>query len=81
MSKKPDYLIKVDTLHRFVIPLNIRQKLNINSGDKLEVYCDDTQIVLKPQSFRCVICGQDNPIIAYVSEKPICCSCYKQIVS
>ncbi|MBQ3286110.1 MAG: AbrB/MazE/SpoVT family DNA-binding domain-containing protein [Ruminococcus sp.] len=81
MSCKPDYIIKVDPLHRFVIPVNVRQKLNIQSGDKLEVFCDDNKIILQPRSTRCIICGLNNPIITYVNDQPICCDCYKQIIS
>lgn len=43
---KPDCIVKVDTIHRFVIPHQIIRKLNINGGDELEVFCDDKQIVL-----------------------------------
>ena len=38
---------KIDELGRFVIPMEMRNKLDISSNDPLEIYVEGTSIVLR----------------------------------
>lgn len=38
---------KIDPLGRVVIPKGLRRKMNIDCGDTIEIYLEDTEIVLK----------------------------------
>lgn len=38
---------KVDELGRIVIPREVREKLNINSNDEIEIVIDENKIIMK----------------------------------
>lgn len=47
---------RVDELGRVVIPVDIRKKLDINTGDKLEIFLEDNIIgMTKPDSDNIVV--------------------------
>lgn len=45
--KNKENIRKIDEIGRIVIPLNNRKQLNINTGDKLEIFISGKNIVLK----------------------------------
>ena len=69
---------RVDELGRVVIPIEIRNQFNIVEKDPIEIYVDDSSIILKKYEPNCVFCGNTNDLIEYkgklVSEK-----CSKEI--
>ena len=47
----------IDSVGRFVIPMELRRKMNlINAEDALEVFVDDDKIVLRKYSPSCIFC-------------------------
>jgi transcriptional pleiotropic regulator of transition state genes len=68
----------IDYLGRVVIPMEIRESLNINPKDLLEIYLDGNQIILKKNTDSCVFCGSENELISFEG-KDICKSCLAKI--
>ena len=69
---------KIDELGRVVIPIEIRNKLNINIKDELEIYVDGSSIILKKYEPNCIFCGGNKDLIEY-KDKLICEKCKKNI--
>ena len=68
----------VDELGRVVIPKEIRNKLEINEKDPLEIYVDGASIVLKKVESNCIFCGNEKNLINY-KDKLICSKCLNNL--
>ena len=71
---------KVDDLGRVVIPKDIRNKLNIPVGTRLEVYAtEDGKIVAERLDDSCALCGaSETRLIAFFS-KFLCEDCVDKL--
>ncbi len=69
---------KVDELGRVVIPIELRNKFEINEKDPIEIYVDGSSIVLKKYEPNCVFCGSSKKLVQY-KEKLICSKCAAKI--
>lgn len=69
---------KVDELGRIVLPIELRRTLNIDIKDSIEIYVDNSSIVLKKYEPTCVFCGEANDVISY-KDKNICKSCLEEM--
>ena len=65
---------RVDELGRVVLPIELRRTLGINEKDSLEIYVDETQIILKKYEPACIFCNNASNIINYKG-KNLCSSC------
>ncbi len=65
---------KVDELGRVVIPIELRNKFNINIKDPIEIFVDGSSIVLKKFEPNCVFCGSSKNLISY-KDKLVCEKC------
>lgn len=69
---------KVDELGRIVLPKELRNVLDINIKDPLEVYTDGDFILLKKYEPACVFCGSaDN--IKRIHDKNVCSDCIEEL--
>jgi transcriptional pleiotropic regulator of transition state genes len=68
---------KVDHLGRIVLPKELRGKLNIQPQDGVEIFVDESHIVLKRYNPSCVICGSIEQLF-YFREKIICEDCVNE---
>lgn len=64
----------VDELGRVVIPKEIRNTLNINTKDLLEIHIEGDMIVLKKNENKCILCGSTEQLLVY-NDKPVCTAC------
>lgn len=71
-------LRRVDELGRVVIPIDIRTQLGIKERDALEVYIENSAIVLKKHEKKCVFCESANNLTDYKNQ-PICKKCLNNI--
>ncbi len=71
---------KIDGLGRVVIPMEIRNKLNISQNDPLEIHVEGTSIVIRKDEPTCTFCGGTKNVIEY-KDKKICEKCLKEIKS
>lgn len=65
---------KVDELGRIVLPIELRRTLDIDIKDSLEIYVDDSRIILKKYEPTCIFCGEGNDIVNF-NDKNICKDC------
>lgn len=68
---------KVDELGRIVIPIDIREQLNIMEKDQLEIFLEGECIILKRPLNYCVFCGKREGTIEFKNRK-ICEICDKE---
>jgi len=69
---------KIDELGRIVLPIEIRNTMNIRSRDPIEIFVDEDKIILKKYEPACIFCGNaDN--VEYYKGKLICHDCLKAI--
>ncbi len=69
---------KIDSLGRFVIPIELRTILEINNSDSIEIFTEDDKIILKKYQPACLFCGSADDVI-YFKGKLICGSCLEEI--
>ena len=69
---------RVDELGGVVIPIEIRNQFNIIEKDPIEIYVDDSSIILKKYEPNCVFCGSTDDLIEYKG-KLVCKKCSKEL--
>ena len=69
---------KIDELGRIVLPIEIRNTMNIESRDPIEIFVDEDKIVLKNYEPSCVFCGNVENV-QYYRGKLICRKCLDEI--
>lgn len=69
---------KVDELGRIVLPIELRRTLDIVEKDALEIYVDESAIVLKKYQPACIFCGNAKDIIHFKG-KNICPGCMEEL--
>lgn len=71
---------EIDQLGRFVIPKEIRNTLNIQSYDPLEIYTEDDKIILRKYAPACIFCNELDNVTNYKG-KLICQDCLSELAS
>ena len=69
---------KVDELGRIVLPAEIRQSMDINVRDALEIFTDEGRIILQKYEPSCVFCTKVDNITLY-KNKRICADCLAEL--
>ncbi len=78
--KSTGIIRKIDELGRFVIPMEMRNKLSISNNDSLEIYVEGTSIILKKYQPDCVFCGSSKNVVEYKG-KNVCEKCLNEMKS
>ena len=69
---------KIDELGRIVLPIEIRNTLDIKAKDSIEIFVDDDKIILKKYQPSCIFCGNaDN--VTYYKGKLVCLDCIAEL--
>ena len=68
----------IDKLGRFVIPVELRNKLGIENGDAIEIFAEQDRIVLRKCETSCILCRSEKNITMFM-DKPLCGSCIEEI--
>ena len=63
--KATGILRKIDGLGRIVIPMEIRNKLEIAENDPLEIHVEGSSIVLRKYEPDCTFCGSSRNVVEY----------------
>lgn len=71
---------KIDELGRIVLPAEIRQSMDIETRDSLEIYTDGERIVLQKYHPGCIFCSNADGLV-YFGQKRICADCLEKIKS
>ena len=69
---------KIDELGRIVIPIEIRNTLNIESRDALEIFTESDKIILSKYQPACLFCGNSENML-FFHGKLICHECLEQL--
>lgn len=69
---------KVDELGRIVLPISIRQTMDINEKDSLEIFTDENKIILQKYQPSCIFCNNVDDIV-FFNGKRVCESCLQKI--
>ena len=69
---------RVDELGRVVIPIEIRNQFNIIEKDPIEIYVDDSSIILKKYQPNCAFCNTTENLVEY-KKKLVCEKCTKHL--
>ena len=70
---------RVDSLDRIVIPKEICKKLGIEPRDALEIFVDETKIILSKYEPSCIFCKEVQGTVMY-KKKLICEKCIRTLV-
>ena len=65
---------KVDELGRIVIPIELRNKLDIAIKDPIEIFVEGSSIILKKYEPNCIFCGGSKELTSY-KDKLVCSKC------
>jgi len=69
----------VDSVGRFVIPMELRRTLGIiDSEDALEVFVDEDKIILRKYSPSCLFCKSLDDVIEFNGKK-VCKKCIEAL--
>jgi len=60
---------KVDELGRIVLPSELRNTLNIKEKDPLEIFIEDSKIILRKYEPSCIFTGIMDGLIEYKGKK------------
>lgn len=69
---------KVDELGRIVLPIEIRKIMDIKVKDSVEIFTDDSRIILQKYSPACTFCNNADNVV-YFNGKRICADCIEKI--
>ena len=78
--KTTGILRKIDGLGRVVVPMEIRNKLDISQNDPLEIHVEGNTIVLRKFEPDCTFCGSSKNVIEFKG-KNVCEKCAKELKS
>lgn len=70
----------VDNLGRIVIPIELRRSMNIEEGDRLEIFVHGDNIVLVKTVLHCAVCGTTDGDMHLIGDWHICRDCAQRIV-
>ena len=69
---------KMDELGRIVLPIELRNKLDIGPKDPIEIFTDGDKIILKKYQPSCILCGSlDENVL--INEKRVCKKCIEKL--
>ena len=69
---------KVDELGRIVLPAEIRQNMDIQVKDSLEIFTENERIILQKYRPSCIFCNNVDQVV-YFNDKRICTECLEKI--
>ena len=68
----------VDALGRVVIPMEIRENLNIKTKDLLDISVQGKQIVLTKHGETCIFCDCADDLVIF-EDKKVCKTCLAKL--
>lgn len=78
MVKSTGIVRRIDELGRIVLPMELRNKLNITEKDPMEIFVDGESIILKKYQNSCIFCGNTKSLINYKGQL-LCEKCAEKI--
>jgi len=69
---------KIDQLGRIVLPIELRNSLNISANDQLEFLVDGDRITMKKRKSACEFCDSTKDVINF-SGRSVCRKCINKM--
>ncbi len=69
---------KIDELGRIVIPAEIRQNMDLQIKDSMEIFTEENRIILQKYQPCCLFCRNADNVV-YFNDKRICRSCLEKL--
>lgn len=69
---------KIDELGRIVLPIELRNKLDIAPRDDLEIFTEENRIILQKHEGSCIFCGGTENVASYRG-KLVCLACRRDL--
>ncbi len=69
---------KVDSLGRIVLPIELRRVMGIDIKDPIEIFVDDSHIVLGKYQPACIFCESVSGVTEFKGSK-ICATCMSKL--
>ena len=69
---------KIDELGRIVLPIELRNKMDINTKDSVEIFVDNDKIILKKYQPCCVFCGNADNVTMFKGKR-VCRDCIEEM--
>jgi len=69
---------KIDELGRIVLPIEIRNTMDIKNRDAIEIFVDEDKIILKKYEPSCIFCNNAGNV-TYFKGKLICADCLETL--
>jgi transcriptional pleiotropic regulator of transition state genes len=69
---------KVDELGRIVLPAEIRQNLDIQVKDAIEIFTEGERIILQKYQPSCIFCNNVDNVV-YFQDKRVCNECIAKL--
>ncbi len=69
---------KVDNLGRIVLPIELRNVLNIDPKDSLEIFIEGASIILRKYEPQCTFCDNVDNVIHF-NGRNICKECIQKL--
>lgn len=76
--KKTGVYRHLDALGRIVLPMEMRNILNLKNGDALDIAMEGDSIILKKRLNSCIICNSKENLVDFEG-KHICNNCLQRI--
>ncbi len=69
---------KIDELGRLVLPAEIRQCMDIQVRDSIEIFTENERIILQKYNPGCLFCGSMDDV-HYFKNKRVCAACIAEL--
>ncbi len=69
---------RIDELGRIVLPIELRNKMDIKNKDSIEIFVEEDKIILKKYVPACLFCGNADDVI-YYKNKLVCKHCLEEM--
>ena len=69
---------RIDELGRIVLPIELRNKMDIKNKDSIEIFVDEDKIILKKYEPACLFCGNADDVILFKG-KLVCRHCLEEM--
>lgn len=76
--KRAGHLCRIDKLGRVVIPKQLRDRFDIFPDDAIEIFTDDSSIILRKYTESCTFCGDTDNLVSFKG-KTVCKSCITEL--
>lgn len=69
---------RVDELGRIVLPIELRRTMEIAEKDMLEIFVEESSIILKKYVNTCIFCNRSEDIAVFHG-KNVCPTCLREL--